>query len=155
MAMCGLKNIKLYFDESVSFEPISDDEITNINYVDDGPAVGLVIDLAICEFDPKLASNLNFRHPDAFKLCITTSGLEEVRAALNYQLMQKQLLIVATRINQLMIDQHCRAFSELKLVEMKARINVPNPTINFAKVFSKSTDTVSAAMISDVRTEFK
>jgi len=45
--------------------------------------------------------------------------------------------------------------SELKLVEMKGRITVPNPTINFMKVFSKSTDTISVAMISDARTEFK
>ena len=106
MASCGLKNNKLYFEESVSFEPISDDDMTFVNFVDDGPGSGLIIDLTICEYDPKLVSNLNFRHPDAFKICIMTSGLEEVRAALTYQLMQKQLLIVATRINQLMIDHH-------------------------------------------------
>lgn len=58
-----------------------------VDFVEEGPAYGLAIDLAICEYDPKLVSNLNFRHPDAFKLCITTSGLEEVRAALTYQLM--------------------------------------------------------------------
>lgn len=70
-----------------------------MNYVDDGPAYGYQIDLAICEFDPNLISNFNFRHPEAFKLCILTSGLEEMRAAVHYQVMQKHLLIVATRTN--------------------------------------------------------
>lgn len=112
MRLCGIKGIKIYFEESVSFDPIPEDEWQGyVNFVDEGPAYGLTIDLAICEYDPKLVSNLNFRHPDALKLCSTTSGLEEVRAALTYQLMQKQALIVGTRINQLLIDHHCRAFS--------------------------------------------
>jgi hypothetical protein len=55
-----------------------------VDYLEEGPASGLNIDLAICEYDPKLVSNFNFRHPDAFKMCITTAGLEEVRAALTY-----------------------------------------------------------------------
>jgi len=53
--------------------------------------------LTIKEFDPALLSNLNYKHPDAFKMSVLTSGLEEVRAVLAYQLMQKQLLVVATR----------------------------------------------------------
>lgn len=40
------------------------------------------IGLSIKEFDPTLLSNLNFRHPDTFKLNILTSGLEEIRAIL-------------------------------------------------------------------------
>lgn len=87
MALCGVKGIKIYFDEYVSFDPVEDDMADYVDFVEEGPAYGLAIDLAICEYDPKLVSNLNFRHPDAFKLCITTSGLEEVRAALTYQLM--------------------------------------------------------------------
>ena len=42
---------------------------------------------------------MNYKHPDAFKLSVLTSGLEEVRGVLAYQLMQKNLLIVATRQN--------------------------------------------------------
>jgi hypothetical protein len=42
------------------------------------------IDLAAREFDPALLSNLNYRNPDSLKVNILTSGLEEVRAILNY-----------------------------------------------------------------------
>lgn len=65
-----------------------------------------MIDIAIREFDPALLSNLNFRNADSFKLCVLTSGLEELRAVLQYQIMQKHLLVVATRINQQVIDSH-------------------------------------------------
>ena len=43
-----------------------------------------IIDLAVREFDQTLLSNLNVRHPDAFKINILTAGLEEVRAILLY-----------------------------------------------------------------------
>lgn len=83
--ICAVTNAKIYFEEAVNFETSTEDEWQSyVDYVDEGPAYGLTIDLAICEFDPKLVSNLNFRHPDALKLCMTTSGLEEVRAALTY-----------------------------------------------------------------------
>ena len=65
----------------------------------------LDIDLAINELDPVIASNLNFRDTDAFKMLITDSGLEEARLVLHYQVMHKQALVVATRTNQLMVDQ--------------------------------------------------
>lgn len=85
MKLCGMKNIRIQFEECVSFDPISEaEDVEYVNFVDDGPAKGLGIDLAVCEFDPNLISNFNFRHPDAFKMCITTSGVEEVRAALTY-----------------------------------------------------------------------
>ena len=70
-----------------------------INFLDEGPSHNTVIDLAIREFDPCLLSNFNFRNPDTFKLNITDAGLEEVRAVLMYQLLQKHLLIIATRQN--------------------------------------------------------
>jgi len=41
-----------------------------------------VIKLAIREFDPQLLSNFNFRNPDALKVNVLTSGLEEARAIL-------------------------------------------------------------------------
>jgi hypothetical protein len=56
----------------------------DLNFFDDGPASMLNIELAINECDPILASNLNFRSPDAFKIMITKSGLEELRVILHY-----------------------------------------------------------------------
>lgn len=47
----------------------------------------LDIELAINEIDPMMASNLNFRSADAFKMMVTPSGLEEVRVILHYQMM--------------------------------------------------------------------
>lgn len=52
--------------------------------MEDGPSHLEKIDLAIREFDPALLSNFNFRNPDSLKLNILTSGLEEVRAILQY-----------------------------------------------------------------------
>ena len=75
-----------------------------MNFLDEGPSHNTHIDLAIREFDPTLLSNFNFRNPDTFKLNITDAGLEEVRAILMYQLLQKHLLIVGTRLNQLLLD---------------------------------------------------
>jgi hypothetical protein len=152
--ICGNKGIKMYFEEGISFSSVAEDRAKDyIDYVEEGPGYGLNIDLAICEFDAKLVSNLNFRHPDALKLCCTTSGLEEVRAALTYQIMQKQLLIVATRINQLLIDHHCRALSELKLVE--SDVTVPNTSIDISKVFNRSIDSFSVQQLQEYKTKFK
>ena len=55
-----------------------------LNFMDDGPASMLNIELAINECDPILASNLNFRNADAIKIMITKSGLEELRVILHY-----------------------------------------------------------------------
>lgn len=57
-----------------------------VNFLDHGCAHMNDIDLAVREFDPILMSNFNFRNPDSFKLNILSSGLEEVRAILQYQL---------------------------------------------------------------------
>jgi hypothetical protein len=62
--------------------------------------------LAIREFDNMLKSNINFRNPDSVKMLVCTSGLEELRGVLHYQLMHKQLLIIGVRMNQLMLDTH-------------------------------------------------
>ena len=44
----------------------------------------LDVELAINELDPLMASNLNFRNADAFKIMITDAGLEEVRTVVHY-----------------------------------------------------------------------
>jgi hypothetical protein len=70
---------------------------------------------------------MNFRSPDAVKMLTCTSGLEEVRALLHYQLMHKQLLIIAVRVNQVVIDTHQRALNELELA--KKGFCMPNSVI--------------------------
>ncbi len=98
---CKIPGLELRLPESVSFETIDihDDQAGLINYFEDGTSHSIKIGLAVNEFDPTLLANFNFRNPDTFKLNITTAGLEEVRAILMYQLLQKHLLIVATRTN--------------------------------------------------------
>ena len=104
--LCSCKNIKIELSDSISFDSLDtlESNVKTINYVDDGPASHEQIGLAIKEFDPLLLSNFNFRNPDSFKFNILTSGLEEVRAILQYQLFQKYLLLSGVRQNQLVID---------------------------------------------------
>lgn len=133
----GQKQTKLLQSEGISFDSdLNDQEEKLVNYVDHGPAHMENIDLAVREFDPALLSNLNFRNPDAFKICILTSGLEELRAVLQYQLLQKHLLIVATRMNSLVMDSHVRAFSELNLLQSQ-RLALPNSIVRYQKVINK------------------
>jgi hypothetical protein len=88
------------------------------------------IELAVNEFDPKLLSNFNFRNPDSFKINIFTAGLEEVRAILHYQLLQKHILIVATRTNSLLTEAYVRAQSEINLF-VNVKFAVPNSVIDY------------------------
>ena len=126
---CNRASLLPLYSESLAFEHglLAEDEI---NYVDDGPASMLNIELAINEIDPTMASNLNFMSMDAFKMMITNSGLEEVRTVLHYQMMQKQALVVATRLNQLSMDTHLRAERELMLV--KKGYALPNMTVQLS-----------------------
>ncbi len=91
-------NFRPFFADQVKFDNYLIDT-TKVNYIDDGPAAGFEFDLAIKEFDQVLKSNVNFRNPDALKMLLCTSGLEELRGILHYQLMHKQLLIIAVRYN--------------------------------------------------------
>lgn len=67
--------------------------------MDEGPEGCLESELAIKEFDPTLASALNFADPEAFKALVCPLGLEELRAVVRYELLNLQLLIVGTRHN--------------------------------------------------------
>lgn len=109
--------------------------------------------LAISEFDPVLTSNLNFRNPDGLKLNVLTAGLEEVRGILQYQLLQKHLLIVATRLNALVLQTHERAFTELDL--MKSRIMLPNSVVRYKKCLNKHTDSINVQAVASERSSFK
>jgi hypothetical protein len=113
-----------------------------VNFADDGCAHMVKIDLAIKEFDPILMSNFNFRSPDSFKLNVLTSGLEEVRAILQYQLLQKHLLIVGCRTNQLLLDSSVRALSELNLIEKK-KLAIPGSVVNYSKIMNRNFDTIN------------
>ena len=153
---CKKNDLKIDLPDSVSFEdlePTDEGENDLINYIDEGPAHQLEIGLTIKEFDPKILSNLNFRAPDAFKLCITTAGLEEVRAVLRYQLMQKHLLIVATRVNQLMMDNCQKAMAEVELLK-NSNISLPNTTIPVLEAFSKNADQLSLQNMKSIRAKF-
>jgi hypothetical protein len=86
----GKAHLQPMFDESISFPSLFNiDEEAYVNFVDHGPGHQVEFGLAAAEWDPSLLTNLNYKHPDAFKLSVLTQGLEEVRAVLAYQLMQK------------------------------------------------------------------
>lgn len=98
--LCKKSHLKACTEESIAFLPLDDDpENPKVNYSNDGPGTSVTIGLTVREFDSSLLSNMNYKHPDSFKMSILTAGLEEVRAVLAYELMQKHLLIVATRMN--------------------------------------------------------
>lgn len=149
-----LKNIKLFNDEPISFDlpDLTDSHL--VNFLEHGPSHGEKIDLAVREFDKCFLSNFNFRNPDTFKLNILPSGLEEVRAVLQYQLMQKHLLIVATKINALLLASYQRAFSELSLIET-SRIAVPNNTVSFLMILNKNMETCNLTYLKLERTKIQ
>lgn len=105
------------------------------------------------EYDPCLLSNFNFRNPDSFKINITTAGLEEVRSVLMYQLLQKHLLIVATRMNQLVLDSSLKAISEINLLQSLS-VATPNSTFDVNNLFSRNADNLSTSMVKDARLKF-
>ena len=131
------QNFRVIFNDKINFDNFLIEQ-QRVNFIDDGAASFVDIDLAINEFEPMLKSNLNFRSADAYKMLICTSGLEELRGVLHYQLMQKQLLIIGTQMNQLLIDTHQRALTEIELV--KKGISLPNMIINVHNYISKSGD---------------
>lgn len=76
-------NNKPYFNDNITFENYLSNS-SKVNFIDDGGASFIKMDLAVNEFDPCLKSNLNFRNPDSFKMMITNCGVEELRAILHY-----------------------------------------------------------------------
>ena len=124
------KDGKVYFKDSFNFEAfIQLGEKDWVNFVDEGQASGLEIDLAINEFDPTLRSHINFSDPDSFKAVICPIGLEELRAVAFYQVMNLQSLIVATRTNQQLLDSTQRYLAELEL--FSKGIVLPNPVFDY------------------------
>ncbi len=83
--------------------------------MDEGPASGIDLPLAINEFDPTLRSHVNFSDPDSFKMLLCPTGLEELRVILLYELMNLQTLIVATKTNQTVMDNCLRQIAEIDI----------------------------------------
>jgi len=76
-------NFRPFFTDSVKLDNYLIDS-QKVNFIDDGPSHMVDFDLAVREFDGALKSNINFRNPDAVKMLVTTSGLEELRGVLHY-----------------------------------------------------------------------
>lgn len=145
----------VHLPDGINFEnvDIHDDQAERINFFDEGTSHTIQIGLAAREFDPCLLSNLNFRNPDTFKINITDAGLEEVRAVLMYQMLQKHLLIVATRMNQLLIDNSMKAISEINLLQ-NHQIATPNSTVDVSTLFSRNADNISGILIKESKRKF-
>ena len=150
--LCNMASLKATYSESLTFDP-GFLEKDMINYVDHGPASMLEIELAISELDEDMKSNLNFRSPDAFKILLTRSGLEELRTVLHYQMMQKQALIVACRCNQIVLDTHQRALVELEIT--KQGNSLPNMNFSLNQLFTRNSDGIDTSCFGKIRSMFK
>lgn len=148
---CNRASLQPLYSEGLAFEHGLLEE-GELSFLDDGPASMLEIELAINEIDPVIASNLNFRSADAFKMMITPSGLEEVRAILHYQMMQKQALIVATRTNQIIMDTHLRALQELELV--KRGHALPNMVIPVSALYTKISEGIDSTNFGKMKSRY-
>ena len=70
-----------------------------MNLVDLNDGSRLPLGLAASEFDATLGASLDFRSESCVKALMTDLGVEELRAVLHYELMQKQLLTFAVLRN--------------------------------------------------------
>ena len=113
-----------------------------MNMVDNNDGTKLNLKLAVVqEFDPTLKANLDFKSESCIKALMTNLGVEELRAVVLYQLMQRQLLIVAVMRNQALMDGPMQGFAELKLIQRRPHpIILSGPIINTELCLSKSTD---------------
>ena len=88
------------------------------NFVDTGPGMQTAYptNLAIMEFDPSMIACINFSDPEAFKALLCPLGLEELRIVYRYELTNLNMLIVAVRTNQVLLDNLQRQLAELDLL---------------------------------------
>jgi len=70
-----------------------------MNIIDFNDGSKLDCDLAVREFDGTFKALLDFKSESCIKSFMTDMGVEELRAVLHYQTMQKQLLQIAVMIN--------------------------------------------------------
>ena len=97
------------------------------NFVDSGPGMQTAYptNLAIMEFDPTMIATLNFSDPEAFKALLCPLGLEELRVVYRYELVNLNMLIVAVRTNQTLLDNLQRQLSELDLLVDQVAVSNP------------------------------
>lgn len=81
------------------------------------------------EFDPSMIACLNFSDPEAFKALLCPLGLEELRVVYRYELMNLNLIIVAVRTNQVLLDNLQRQLAEMDL--LVDSVAVSNPVNTF------------------------
>ena len=81
--------------------------------------------LSIKEFDPSLAAVINFSDPEAFKALVCPLGLEELRAIVRYEIINLNLLVIAVRHNQILLDSSQRALAEVDLFEKGFMVAAP------------------------------
>ncbi len=115
------KDGRINFKDSFNFSTFLSGTVPNgrwKNFVDTGPGHHTTwpTNLAVTEFDPTMISCLNFSDPEAFKALLCPLGLEELRCVYRYELMNLNMLIVAIRTNQALLDNLQRHLAELDLL---------------------------------------
>jgi hypothetical protein len=110
-----------------------------VNYIDTGKGDDLTLNLAVNEFDPSMTAHINFRNALSFQVLITNLGVEELRAAVHYQLMQYQLLSMSVHLNQTLIEGNMKGLYELEYLTEKDGLAfcLPDPNIKLSSVLSK------------------
>ena len=116
-----------------------------MNLVDHNDGSKLQLDLAVREFDGTLRACLDFRSESCIKALMTDLGVQELRAVVHYQLMQKQLLTVAVMRNQALMDGPQQGLVELALLERRPHpITVPGAMVSLKDVLPQTLDGPSA-----------
>lgn len=115
LSVCNTPVGKIIMTEGIPFETQT---ITkgNVNFVDQNDGSKLSFDLAFREFDGNLKACLDFKSESCVKGLMTDLGLEELRAVVHYQMMQKQLLTIAVMRNQALMDGPQLGLVELSLL---------------------------------------
>jgi hypothetical protein len=86
-----------------------------ISSVEDGAGNNTDLSLPAFELDSRLKAHMHFSSSEAFKCLMLSSGIADLKAVTQYQIMHTQLLSVAVMINQHAIDPYIRQLEELKL----------------------------------------
>lgn len=97
--------------------------------------------MAALEFDATLGACLDFKSESCVKALMTDLGVEELRAVVHYQLMQKQLLVVGVLRNQALMDGPLQGLAELELLNRRPHpVTVPGAVLRLQDVLSRAVD---------------
>ena len=123
------KEGRIYFKDQFNFvNYVANGGENFVNFIEEGPANDVEMKLAIDEFDRKLRSCMNLSDPECFKALICPLGLEELRAVVQYEVMNLQALIVGARTNQILLDNSERKLREIEFFQQT--FTVANPVFN-------------------------